>query len=122
MQFVFVIEPSGVIRQKLAKIIRGCGYEPLFSLDGSDISSKFQENKDEILLVMMEWYLPSMQGVEVLVQLKESVCQNIPVVFVTTESKKENVVMALKNGASDYIIKPFSEKQIKQKIQRFVQK
>lgn len=117
---ILVIDPSGVIRQKIAEVTRGLGLKALLSVDGDDGYNKLSSGEHDVGLVFTEWFLPKTSGLDMLVKLKKSELKDIPVVFVTNESDKMSVVKALKSGASDYIVKPFSIEQIKQKIQHFI--
>lgn len=114
-----ICDPSAVIREMIASIIKPFGLECLYSLDGKDALKKIERDKDSIELIFAETILPSLSGLELLAQVKKMERQ-IPLIFVTTESAKENVVRFLKAGASDFIVKPFSIQQIQQKIERFI--
>jgi DNA-binding response OmpR family regulator len=117
---VLVIDPSGVIRQKIAEIVRSVGYKPLLSADGQDAFSKLDSQEQKIDLILTEWFLPKVGGLDFLVKLKESEHKGTPLVFISNNSDKKSVVKALKGGASDYVVKPFSVDQIKQKIKHLV--
>ncbi|MFT4552706.1 MAG: DNA-binding response OmpR family regulator [Chlamydiales bacterium] len=117
---ILVMDPSGVIRQKIAEVARSMGHKALLSVDGEDGYNKLSSDGHEVGLIFTEWFLPKTSGLDLLVKLKNSDHKDIPVVFVTNESSKMSVVKALKSGASDYIVKPFSIEQIKQKIQHFI--
>lgn len=68
-------------------------------------------------LILSDWNMSPMTGIELLAQVRaEAASANIPFVMVTAEAKTENVVMARKAGANNYIIKPFTLAVLKQKL------
>jgi two-component system chemotaxis response regulator CheY len=70
-------------------------------------------------LVLLDWNMPNLSGIDFLKKVKAiAKFKDLPIVMVTSESAKFNVIEALKNGAADYIKKPinmenFSEKLLK---------
>ncbi len=120
--YILVVDPSGVIRFKMREIITQSGYHPVLSMDGEDALTKIKSGRYSIKMIVMEWVLPHLSGLDVLKIIKKSPHRAIPIVVVTSESTKTSVIKALQNGASDYVIKPFSKEQMKQKIENFVQK
>jgi two-component system chemotaxis response regulator CheY len=73
----------------------------------------------KIDLVLLDWNMPQLSGIDFLKTLRaKEEYKDIPVIMVTSEAARYNVIEALKNGASDYIIKPVSEKSFKEKLSK----
>ena len=70
-------------------------------------------------LVLLDWNMPEVSGIEFLkiVRAMEEY-KNLPIIMVTSESAKYNVIEALKHGATDYIIKPVNEKIFAEKLSK----
>ena len=119
---LLVVDDSQIMR----RIITGS----LSKLDiaGPDIveASNGQEALDalaqqsDIGLVLMDWNMPVMTGIEAVEQIRAN--QNTtPIVMVTTEGEKHKVIEAIKAGANDYLVKPFNPKDIQTKLEKFLQ-
>ena len=65
--------------------------------------------------------MPVMDGVTMLTKLKENAdLKNIPVIMLTAESGRENVAFIASLGVSDYLVKPFKDDQLIEKVKRVV--
>ncbi|MFP3089410.1 response regulator [Treponema sp. TIM-1] len=75
----------------------------------------------KIDLVLLDWNMPQLSGIDFLktIRAKEEY-KNLPVIMVTSEAARYNVIEALKNGATDYIIKPVNEKNFKEKLSKII--
>ena len=83
----------------------------------------FQEleilQKETIDVVITDWNMPRMSGLELLKAIRDDdELKAIPVLLVTAEAAKENVVEAIKAGAHGYIVKPFTPEILQEKIAR----
>jgi two-component system chemotaxis response regulator CheY len=75
----------------------------------------------KIDLVLLDWNMPQLSGIEFLKTIREKEeYKNLPVIMVTSEAARYNVIEALKNGATDYIIKPVNEKNFKEKLSKII--
>ncbi|HIC86844.1 MAG TPA: response regulator [Aquificae bacterium] len=69
--------------------------------------------------VITDWNMPNMTGIELVQAIrKDPELKHLPVLMVTAEAKKENVIMALKAGVNNYIVKPFTPATLKQKLEQ----
>ena len=66
---------------------------------------------DSYDLVMLDWIVPSMNGLDVLRHLRDQLDPVVPVVFITQRDAEEDIVSALKHGADDYMTKPVRHKE-----------
>jgi two-component system chemotaxis response regulator CheY len=66
-------------------------------------------------LILLDWNMPKMSGIEALRALRQA-GKKTPVIMVTTEAEKSRVIEAIKTGANDYLIKPFSPDQLAAKV------
>lgn len=87
--------------------------------DGQQCLTKLALNKYDC--VLMDWNMPVMSGYEALVQLR-SQGHKVPVIMVTTESEKMNVIEALKAGANNYVVKPFQKDTLLKKFAQTMEK
>jgi two-component system chemotaxis response regulator CheY len=70
-------------------------------------------------LVLLDWNMPELSGIDFLHQVRAmDQYKELPIIMVTSESAKYNVIEALKSGATDYIIKPVNEKIFAEKLSK----
>ena len=119
---ILIVDDSQTLRLILRKDLESMGLAPgdvLEAVDGVEALLALQREKLEIDLILSDWNMPRMDGITFLKQVRAlNPLREIPVIMVTTLSEKANVVEALKNGARDYILKPFDSALLKEKIQK----
>jgi two-component system, chemotaxis family, chemotaxis protein CheY len=73
--------------------------------------------------VVSDINMPNMDGFELLLQIKQdpALC-HIPVLMVTAEARKEDIVRAAQTGAAGYIVKPFTKATLEEKLHKIIQK
>ena len=68
-------------------------------------------------LVLLDWYMPEMEGYDCLVKIRENSAWNdMKVMMVTTENQQENVIRAVMAGANEYLMKPFTSEMLEEKV------
>jgi two-component system chemotaxis response regulator CheY len=73
--------------------------------------------------VVSDINMPNMNGFELLKAIKaDESLKHLPVLMVTAEARKEDIVMAAQSGASGYIVKPFTKATLEEKVQKILQK
>jgi two-component system chemotaxis response regulator CheY len=87
--------------------------------DGEDALQKLHSQK--IHLVLLDWNMPKLSGLDFLkkARMMEDY-KELPIIMVTSESAKYNVIDAIDSGATDYIVKPINEKIFLEKISQIV--
>ncbi|MCG3128079.1 MAG: Chemotaxis protein CheY [Phycisphaerae bacterium] len=68
-------------------------------------------------VILMDWNMPGMSGIDALRHLREAGIKT-PIIMVTTEAEKSRVIEAIRSGATDYLIKPFTPEQLAAKVKR----
>lgn len=104
MNKILVIDDETSIRKFLKVSLEASGFEVHEAQNGQEGLQKIIEVKPS--LVILDHGLPDMNGVEVLIKLRE--WSTVPVIFLTVRDNDEDKVLALDNGADDYLTKPFS--------------
>jgi len=85
-------------------------YEVVTAMDGQAAYETYQEQKDDLDLVLLDWMLPKMDGLEVLRRIRKH--DNIPVIMMTARDYVSDKVAGLDGGADDYITKPFDTEEL----------
>lgn len=117
MRLSLVVDDSKVVRTVSRKIMEELGFEVMEAEDGQQALNKVKERMPEVIL--LDWNMPIMNGLDFLLhfrQLKES--QNTQVIFCTTENDMKKIQEAIASGANEYVMKPFDEEIIRNKLQQ----
>ena len=117
MKAILVVDDSRIMRN----IVKNTFAElriPCHFLEADNGKKAFQLlETNKIDLVLLDWNMPEMDGMEFLKKVRVMPnYANLPIIMVTSEAAKYNVVEALQNGATDYIIKPIREKVFMEKL------
>lgn len=120
-RYVLSVDDSFVIRKLMSKPVEALELSLLEANDGNEALDLVSRYGQFIKLILLDWNMPGMSGIEFLeIIKKDNIHNKIPVVMVTTEAEKENVIKAIQLGAVGYLIKPFSNEDLTKKITQFV--
>lgn len=108
---ILLVEDERDILEVMTYNLQREGFTTLASRDGAKgLELATREHPDMVLLDLM---LPSMDGLEVCRRLKEDVStRSIPIIMVTAKGEESDVVIGLGMGADDYVVKPFSPREL----------
>lgn len=114
---ILTIDDSKMIRLIIVNTVKSLGYETLEAPNADKALEVLKENYEDVSLILLDWNMPGMNGYELLKILKSNEkYQNIPVMMVTTEGERKNVVKAIQTGADNYLTKPFTPEDLSTKI------
>lgn len=101
---VLIVEDSPAIARALRDATQEAGYAPHVENDGK--AGFFRAQAENFDLILLDWMLPSMNGVEVCRQLRERGVKSL-ILIITARDTQEDKIIGLDAGADDYIVKPF---------------
>ena len=104
IQRILVANDEESIRWVLSRALKKKGFKVDLAEDGKQALSMFRSNRYD--LAVLDIKMPGLQGLELLKQVQEEFPETL-VIIMTAESTMENAVNAMKNGAYDYLTKPF---------------
>ena len=114
---MLVVDDSSVIRKIIRTAADMLQMETAEAQDGLEAMEIINEKYNEIDLVLLDWNMPQMNGYDALVEMKgNDNTKHIPVMMVTTEGQHSNIVAAIRAGASNYLVKPFTIEELEAKI------
>jgi diguanylate cyclase len=109
---VLVVEDSLPFRNMIKKILTSLQFKVLASAHGEEAMNYFADNPD-INLIITDYRMPVKDGLEVLKEVRKEKDKNsLGVIVMTSPSEKTDASIFLKNGASDFIAKPFSKEEL----------
>lgn len=115
---VLVVDDSKTIRMVLRKILRELGHEVCEAGDGQEALKVMETAKDSIKVVLTDWNMPVMNGLDLLKHLrKDPALASLIIIMITTETETENMMAALEAGANEYVMKPFTKEILKEKLE-----
>lgn len=118
---VLTVDDFSTMRRIIRNILRQLGFSNISEAEDGAAALKLLEN-DPVDFVISDWNMPNMTGIELLRAIRANEkLQKIPVLLVTAEALKENVVEAVKAGVNGYIVKPFTAETLKEKIDAIFQ-
>ena len=109
---VLVVEDSLPFRNMIKKILTSLQFKVLAAAHGEEAMNYFADNPD-INLIITDYRMPVKDGLEVLKEVRKEKDKNsLGVIVMTSPSEKTDASIFLKNGASDFIVKPFSKEEL----------
>ena len=117
-----VVDDFSTMRRIIRNLLKELGFTNVEEAeDGVAALNKLQSGRFEF--VVTDWNMPNMSGIELLRNIrKDPLIQNLPVLLVTAEAKRENIVAAAQSGANGYIVKPFTATTLEEKLNRIFEK
>ncbi len=116
MRRALVVDDSRTIRSILGKKLRQLGFKVNEAENGKVAFEVLQATPD-ISLALVDWNMPVMNGLEFVQAVRaDSTWDNVMIVMVTTETETSQMLAALDCGANDYIMKPFTEEIITERL------
>ena len=118
MAKALIVDDSRAMRMILGKILKELGYEVREAANGREALEVMEAEMAEVTLVLADWNMPEMSGLELLKRLRQNPrLASLVVVMVTTESGMGQMVDALEAGANEYVMKPFTKEILMEKLQ-----
>ncbi len=113
---ILIVEDEKPIRDLVAFGLRRAGYEVSEAEDCRSARASLVDQRPDLVLV--DWMLPDMSGLELTRSLKrDKETEDIPVIMLTARAEEQDKVGGLEGGADDYVTKPFSPRELLARIQ-----
>ena len=115
---IMVVDDMSTMRRIVKNILKQLGFSNIEEAEnGKDAFEKIKQGG--FGFVVSDWNMPVMTGIELLRAIRsDAELKTLPVMLVTAEAQKENIIEAVQAGVSNYIVKPFTAEQIQEKISK----
>lgn len=115
MKFL-VVDDFSTMRRIVRNLLKELGFNNVDEAeDGVDALGKLRNGGFEF--VISDWNMPNMTGIDLLRAIRaDAALKSLPVLMVTAEAKKENIIAAAQAGASGYVVKPFTSATLDEKL------
>ena len=119
---ILIVDDSSTMRRIIGNVVQQLGVtkDDFDEAEDGVVAWKLlKENKYDVVLT--DWNMPNMNGLELVKKIRGegSTHRGIPIVMITTEGGKSEVITALKAGVNNYIVKPFNAQTLKEKLNSF---
>ena len=117
-----VVDDFSTMRRIVRNLLKEIGFLNVEEAeDGAVALQRLQSGG--IDFVISDWNMPNMDGLALLQQIRASdTLKALPVLMVTAEAKKENIIAAAQAGASGYVVKPFTAATLDEKLNKILEK
>jgi two-component system chemotaxis response regulator CheY len=121
MKTALVVDDSKIMRNIIKNTLTSLKM-PCQFLEASDGSEALQLLlSQQIHIVLLDWNMPKLSGIDFLKKVRAmSIYKTLPIIMITSEAARYDVIEALKQGATDYIVKPVNERVFTEKVVKYM--
>jgi len=119
---ILVVDDFSTMRRIIKNLLRDLGFNNAAEADdGSTALPMLQSSHFDLLIT--DWNMPGMQGIDLLKAVRaDANLSKLPVLMVTAEQKREQIIEAAQAGVNGYIVKPFTAATLKEKIDKIFER
>ena len=116
---ILVVDDFSTMRRIVRNLLKELGFANVHEAeDGVDALNKLRGD-NSFQFVVSDWNMPNMTGIELLRAIRaDAALKHLPVLMVTAEAKRENIIEAAQAGASGYVVKPFTAATLDEKLKK----
>jgi two-component system chemotaxis response regulator CheY len=119
---ILIVDDFSTMRRIIKNLLRDLGYNNTSEADdGLTALPMLQSGNFDLLIT--DWNMPGMQGIDLLRAVRaDTRLSTLPVMMVTAEQKREQIIEAAKAGVNGYIVKPFTAQTLKEKLEKIFER
>jgi two-component system chemotaxis response regulator CheY len=119
---ILIVDDFSTMRRIIKNLLRDLGFNNTDEADdGQTALPKLRTGGFDFLVT--DWNMPGMQGIDLLKEVRaDPELSDLPVLMVTAESKRDQIVVAAEAGVNGYIVKPFTASTLKEKIDKIFER
>ena len=119
---ILVVDDFSTMRRIIKNLLKDLGFSNIQEADdGSTALPMLQQGDFDF--VVTDWNMPGMQGIDLLRAIRsDDGLKHLPVLMVTAEAKKEQIVAAAQAGVNGYVVKPFTAATLKEKLEKIFER
>ncbi|KZZ43408.1 chemotaxis response regulator CheY [Bacterioplanoides sp.] len=119
---ILIVDDFSTMRRIVKNLLRDLGFTNTAEADDGTTALPMLQNGDFDFLVT-DWNMPGMTGLELLKKVREDErLKSMPVLMVTAEAKRDQIVAAAQAGVNGYVVKPFTAAVLKEKIDKIFER
>ncbi len=114
-QTILIVDDETSIRDMLSMALEADGYKAIQAATAQEAHAIIIDRQPD--LVLLDWMMPGTSGLELLRRLKRNeLTEKLPIVMLTAKSEEDDTIVGLESGADDYIVKPFSPRELLSRV------
>lgn len=115
---LLVVDDSSTMRRIIKNTLQRLGFDDVLEAEHGVEAWQIMERTPDINVLITDWNMPEMNGLDLVRKVRaEKKYEGMPIIMVTTEGGKAEVITALKAGVNNYIVKPFTPQVLKEKLE-----
>lgn len=119
---ILIVDDFSTMRRIIKNLLRDLGYNNTAEADDGNTALPMLK-KGGFDFLVTDWNMPGMDGLQLLKHVRaEEDLKTLPVLMVTAESKREQIIEAAQAGVNGYIVKPFTAATLKEKIDKIFER
>jgi len=119
---ILIVDDFSTMRRIIKNLLRDLGFNNTAEADDGNTALPILQSGD-FDFVITDWNMPGMQGIDLLRAIRaDERLASLPVLMVTAEAKRENLIQAAEAGVNGYIVKPFTATTLKEKIDKIFER
>ncbi|QLE86136.1 MULTISPECIES: chemotaxis response regulator CheY [Shewanella] len=119
---ILVVDDFSTMRRIIKNLLRDLGFNNTQEADDGSTALPMLQ-KGDFDFVVTDWNMPGMQGIDLLKAIRaDEELKNIPVLMVTAEAKREQIIAAAQAGVNGYVVKPFTAATLKEKLDKIFER
>jgi len=119
---ILIVDDFSTMRRIIKNLLHDLGYDNSHEADDGTTALPMLRNGSFDFLIT-DWNMPGMQGIDLLRAVRsDPKLRTLPVLLVTAEARRDQIVMAAEAGVNGYIVKPFTAQTLKEKIDRIFER
>lgn len=119
---ILVVDDFSTMRRIIKNLLKDLGFTSIQEADDGNTALPMLVQGD-FDFVVTDWNMPGMQGIDLLRAIRaDDNLKHLPVLMVTAEAKKEQIVAAAQAGVNGYVVKPFTAATLQEKLEKIFQR
>ena len=119
---ILIVDDFSTMRRIIKNLLRDLGYNNTHEADDGNTALPMLKNGD-YQFVVTDWNMPGMQGIDLLKAIRlDDKLKHLPVLMVTAEAKREQIIEAAQAGVNGYVVKPFTAATLKEKLDKIFER
>ena len=113
---ILIVEDEPPLVEMLKYNFESAGFRTSVATDGQEALFQAEELTPD--LILLDWMLPEYSGIEICRKLRDrDATKSVPIIMLTARSEEDDRILGLNSGADDYVVKPFSPKELVARVQ-----
>lgn len=119
---ILIVDDFSTMRRIIKNLLRDLGFNNISEADDGTTALPMLQH-DSYDLLISDWNMPGMQGIDLLKAVRaDPKLEKLPVIMVTAESKRKQIIEAAQAGVDGYIVKPFTAATLNEKIEKMFER